>query len=146
MAEPPPTGPLAEHFRILHNFGRSKLVQEKHDDLTFREEMWRMSCASARLPYVPHADVVAAWKQFIVGHHGDSSLALSGDVDPHFISLGVAFQHKLVAAHTLRTRTLLRQVLSIYARAFPEGNDFLAEVQGLCQEVLTSNEPKRKRP
>lgn len=129
------------HFELLRNFGRWKLrekMSEEHERTT-----WEVACRTARLPVVSREEVVDAWRTFVTGESDRSSLAVNGDVDPNFVSIGVAWDGKLVAAHTTRTRALLRRVLSIFRRVSFSDEEYLEAVRELSVEAVTT--PARQK-
>jgi hypothetical protein len=135
-----------EHFRLLQTFGRNPLQKKAND--AQREEFWRMICDSApRVEYVPHDQVVTAWREFITANAQESGLAINGDIDPNYVSIGVTYKRKMAAAHTTRTRPLLKRLLQIYMGAFDNRAAFLDQMEELCKEVANTPEKKKgKRP
>jgi hypothetical protein len=133
-----------EHFRLLRTFGRNEMQRRASD--TQRNEFWRMVCQSTPgVPFVPHEEVVAAWKKFITGNAVDSGLALNGDIDPSYVSVGVTYKRKMVAAHTTRMKPLIKRLLSIYSKAFGTRAEFLDAMEALSKEVVEQGEKKQRR-
>lgn len=134
--------PVTEvHFRLLREFGRSRLRQKVDEEQ--RREMWRLVCQGASVPYIPHERVVEEWKAFISGESEHSSLALNGDIDPGFTTVGFTYRSALVAAHTTRTRALLRRILGIFRKCFGSDDEYLEQARLLAVEAMA---PPPRRP
>lgn len=128
------------HFDLLKNFGRSAVQQNLSDK--DKETLWRLSCQTARIAYVPLETAVSVWKDFIGGESSRSSLAINGDIDPNYTTLGVTFDRLLVATHTTTTRALLERVLKIWRRGFSSDEDFMESVRSISSSSLQP--PKKK--
>jgi len=133
-----------EHFRLLRTFGRNELQRKASDSQ--REEFWRMICQSAPgVHYVPHEQVVSAWKEFITGNSQESGLAINGDIDSNYVSVGVTYHRKMAAAHTTRMKPLLNRLLRIYLQAFQNKAEFLNAMEEICKEVVGAPETSEKK-
>jgi hypothetical protein len=128
------------HFDLLKNFGRSAVQQNLADK--DKDTLWRLSCQTARIAHVPLDTVVLVWKDFIGGESSRSGLAINGDIDPNYTTLGVTFDRLLVATHTTTTRALLERVLKIWRRGFSSDEDFMESVRGISAASLQP--PKKK--
>jgi hypothetical protein len=130
----PPQAIVVEgHFRLLREYGRNPLPHRISD--REQRELWRMMCQTAGLPHVERERVVEEWKRFIGGQSKQSSIAINGDIDPRYTTLGIAFHGKLSAAHTTKTSKLLERVMKIYARAYPNRDTFLDAAETLCRKI-----------
>jgi hypothetical protein len=136
--QPPPITEV--HFRLLREFGRSKLREKIAENE--RREMWRLVCQGAGVPYVPHEKVVEEWKNFISGESEKSSLALNGDIDPNLTTVGFTYRGALVAAHTTRTKALLRRLMTILRKCFSSDDEYLESVRLLAVEAMEG--PRRR--
>lgn len=133
--------PISEtHFRLLQSYGRNKLLRRLGEKE--RLELWRLTCESAGVPHVPRDAVVDRWKAFVSGESRDSSIAVNGDIDPAYVTVGITFREKLVAAHTTRTPALLRRLLRIFRKAHPDEAAYLEAVRELAVSAL---EPSKRR-
>ena len=131
----PPPQISEAHFRLLKEYGRNDLpgrinVQEQR-------RLWEMMCQSAGLPHADREQVVEAWKTFIGGQSEHSSIAINGDIDPSYTTLGITYLGRLIAAHTTKTPALLGRVMEIFARSFDSRADFLNAAERLCHKVTT---------
>lgn len=129
----------AAHFDLLKQFGRSSM--QKKATARMREELWTMCCHGAKLPVVPLEDCKAAWKDYITGESRYSGLAVNGDIDPNYVSVGFTYQRRTTAAHTTRTEALLKRLLKIYRRTFRDHDAFLRRMETLCWEVEGRKKP-----
>lgn len=132
------------HFRLLRIFGKNVLQKNVSDKE--RRTMWELACRSAKLAIVPHDDVVEKWRLFVAGESKDSSIAINGDIDPQFVTLGVTYKSKLVAGHTSTTQALLRRLLQIWRRAFDSDEAFLEAVEAVTRASIGPQTKKRRRP
>lgn len=133
VSRAPPTQITEAHFRLLREFGRNTLqkkAKERH-----REELWRLSCQSGQVSYVLRSDVIEAWKKYVGGLSAHSGIAINGDVDPVYTTLGVTFRGLITSAHTTKTLSLLGRVLRIYAKTFDSREAFMTGAQALCVRV-----------
>lgn len=131
---PPPSTQITEaHFRLLREFGRNPMQKRATD--RHRKDLWRMGCQSAQMPYVPRDKVIEAWKKYVGGLSAHSGIAINGDVDPAYTTLGVTFRGLITSAHTTKTVSLLRRVMMIYAKTFDSRATFLAAAESLCGKV-----------
>jgi hypothetical protein len=128
------------HFDLLKNFGRSAVQQNLADK--DKETLWRLSCQTARIVHVPLDTVILVWKDFIGGESSRSSIAINGDIDPNYTTIGVTFDRLLVATHTTTTRALLERVLKIWRRGFSSDEDFMESVRTISAASLQP--PKKK--
>lgn len=130
----PPQPQITEaHFRLLQAYGRHPLP--KRVSKREQRKVWELMCQSANLPHIDREEVVTAWKAFIGGQSEFSSIAINGDIDPNYTTLGVTYGGKLVAAHTTRTLALLRRVLLIFARSYPSRDAFLDAAEDLSKAI-----------
>ena len=131
---PPPQIQVTEaHFRLLRVFGRNpnaKNMRKKEQD-----QLWAMMCQGANLPPVDRELTIDAWKRYVSGQSTHSSIAINGDIDPNFTTLGVSYGGAITAAHTTRTSKLLERVIKIWAKSFPSRDAFLNAAQGLCTNI-----------
>jgi len=109
---------------------RAKNMRKKEQD-----QLWDMMCQGANLPPVDRELTIDAWKQYVSGQSKHSSIAINGDIDPNFTTLGVSYAGTITAAHTTRTKKLLERVTTIWAKGFRSRNDFLNAAQELCTMV-----------
>jgi hypothetical protein len=139
---PPPTPVQAEHFVLLRQFGRNGYQKQATPEM--REKLWEMVCQSSGVPYVDHAKVVHAWKDFITAQSAYSAIALNGEADPAYISIGIAFKKKLVASHTGKMIPILQRILRLYARTFRTREEFMEDVERLCKKIagIPTTKPK----
>jgi hypothetical protein len=105
--------------------------------------MWEMACQSAGLPVVPRDAVIGYWKQYIGGQSRHSSIAINGDIDPKYTTLGIAWEGKLTAAHTTRTTSLLERVLIIFAKCFSSRAEFLDAMEKVSNKVSNKIFPEK---
>ena len=132
------------HFKLLRTFGRNELQRRATD--TQRNEFWRMVCESTpNVEYVPHEVVVSAWKKYITANSEDSGLALNGDVDANYVSVGITYKRKMFAAHTTPVRSLIKRLMSLHMRAFDNRVDFLDAMETLCKEVAEPKDQKKAK-
>ncbi len=120
-----------QHFRVLRQFGRSNFQRQM--TATDRDTLWRMACQQARIAPLPLDTVVAEWHRFIQGSSAESGLAMNGDIDPAYVTIGVLHRGLVQAAHTMPTRNLLIEALRIHARTFSDREAFLTDVLRCCQ-------------
>ena len=139
---PPPTPVQAEHFLLLRQFGRNQY--QKHATPEMREKLWEMVCQSSGVAYVEHTKVVNAWKDFITAQSAYSAIAINGEADPAYVSVGIAFKKKLVASHTGKMGPILQRILKLYARSFRTREEFLEDVERLCKKIagIPTTKPK----
>jgi len=130
------------HFKLLRQFGQSDLQKTSTDDE--RERRWMMSCDQARLPRVPLANVKKEWVAFVSGSSRYAGLAVNGDIDPRWVSIGILYNGHLFAAHTVKSRVLLKKLLGIHARNFKDREAFLTSVLDLCPSDLGPAKDKKK--
>jgi len=123
---------LPEHLSLLRQFGRSRFQRTLAP--AQREEFWRETCKKGQIPHVPLAAVTEAWRRFVAGQSEHSGLALNGEIDPSFVSVGVTYHRRIQAAHTAPARSLLKHLLLLYRQAFKDEELFLLEVLDLCRE------------
>ena len=142
--------PDLRHFRLLEEFGRSRLREEleaggKHKEV---EHLWQLSCRQARVPVVPLKTVRAAWRQFVDAASGESDLAVASNIEPKYTSVAVLYKGRVAAAHTAATRHLLARLLLFHRRGFTTYADFFADLTELCQKADAQNVPgyDRRRP
>lgn len=129
-----PTSPVTqEHFRLLVQFGRSQIAQ----DLSTREQekMWQMSCQTARVPFIDKTTVEEEWKRYITGQSKFSGIAINADVDPNYTTVGIQHNRRLTAAHTTKTKALLKKMLEIFARGHGSRESFLTSVELMCRSI-----------
>lgn len=129
-----PTSPVTqEHFRLLVEFGRSPVAQ----DLSRREKkkMWEISCNSARVPFIEKDVVEEEWKKYITGQSRYSGIAVNADIDPQYTTIGIQHNRRLTAAHTTKTKSLLKKMLEIFARGHDSRDSFLSSCEFLCRSI-----------
>lgn len=122
------------HFRLLKEFGRNTLQQRLSD--RERAMLWQISCKQAHVPLIPQDVVIEAWKEYVGGVSRRSGIAINGDVDPEYTTVGVTFDNLLTAAHTTKTKSLLVRLLRIWRRAFDSEADFLEAAERLVHRSL----------
>lgn len=130
---PPPTPVTEGHFRLLRVFGRNpnaKNMRSKEQD-----QLWNMMCQGAGVAPIERELAIEAWRKFVSGQSSHSSLAINGDIDPNFTTIGVSFNGAITAAHTTKTKKLLERVAFIWAKSFPSRNAFLNAAQELCTRI-----------
>ncbi len=130
---PAPTPITGAHFQLLQSFGRSALQRKSRDK--DRRKLWALACQSAGLPVIPRDEVIDAWKKYVGGLSEHSSIAINGDIDPNYTTLGVTYRGRITAAHTTKTLSLLRRVIGIFARTFDSREDFLNGAEALSQKT-----------
>jgi hypothetical protein len=132
----PPPQISEAHFRLLREYGRNDLPNR----ISPREQkrLWEMMCQSAGLPIVERERVVEAWKTYIGGQSEHSNIAINGDIDPRFTTLGITYLGKLTAAHTTKTPALLKRVLKIFAKSFSSRAEFLDAAERMCRSVANA--------
>lgn len=132
------------HFKLLQIFGRDG--KQKKASPEVRATIWKMMCQGAGIPAIDHSKVVEEWKNYIAGESEHSGIAINGDIDPQFVSIGITYKKKITSAHTTPTASLLRRILGIYARAFPNKEQFLEQMESMCREAIepknTKSEPR----
>lgn len=131
------------HFRLLKEFGRNTLQQKLGD--REREMMWALSCRQGNVAVIPQEVVVDAWKDYVGGVSQRSGLAINGDINPEYVTVGVTFDNLLTASHTTRTRPLLDRLLKIWRQGFSSDEEFLEAAQRLTTRSLGERPPKKKR-
>ena len=129
----PQTQITEAHFRLLREFGRNPLQKKANEG--HRKDLWRMACQSAHVIFVPREVVIEAWKKYVGGLSAHSGIAINGDVDPQYTTLGVTFGGLITSAHTTKTVSLLRRVMMIYAKTFDSRESFLVGAESLCRKV-----------
>ena len=130
------------HFRLLRQFGKNP-VQKKADE-EMREKLWHMCCQGGRVPYVPHGEVITAWKRFIAGESHYSGIAINGDVDPGYVSLAITFERRVVAAHTTKTPALIKRLLKIHSQTFESPEEFLEAMEKVCKRTVNRDTPEEQ--
>lgn len=118
------------YFRTLKEFGRNGTARRLQGRR--REFMWREALRYAGVPYVPFQEVYDSWRVFIEGSSAHSGVALNGDHDPDYVSVGVTYHGVVTAAHTTKTASMLRRLLEIYSWKFGTPEEFYFAVMDLC--------------
>lgn len=129
------------HFELLKNFGRSALQRDLSDK--DKETLWKMSCQTAKLVYVPLETTIEVWKEFIGGESTRSHIAISGEIDPNYTTIGVTFDRALVATHTTTSRAILRKVLQIWRRSFGSEDEYMEAVRKLALSAVRVEAKKK---
>jgi hypothetical protein len=132
-----------EHFRLLQEFGRNELQRRVSD--TQREQMWEFACQSARLPVIQRKVVIEHWKIFIGGISNRSGIAINGDVDPKYTTIGITWENHIYAAHTTKTTSILKRVLEIFAKTFSDRETFLSAAEQLCRQTADRAFKKKRK-
>lgn len=77
--------------------------------------------------------VVAQWKLFVGGVSKRSGIAMNGDIDPFYTTLGVTWDGNIYAAHTTKTSSLLKRVTGIFAKSFKTREAFLNAIEKISK-------------
>ena len=101
-----------------------------------------MMCQTAHLALVPREEVEEAWKKYVGGQSEHSSIAINGDIDPNFTTLGITYLGKLTSAHTTKTPALLKRVLLIWSKSFTDRIEFLNAAERLCKSIANKTFPE----
>jgi hypothetical protein len=140
----PPPAVDERHFRLLRAYGRHELPERI--SRREQEKLWEMMCQSAGVPFAPREEVEQAWKTYIAGQAEHSSVAINGDINPRYTTLGVAYHGKITAAHTIKTPALLKRVLLIWAKSFGNRTEFLNAAERMCKAVAAQIYPSEGPP
>jgi hypothetical protein len=124
---------------LLRQFGRSDFQRQL--STRQREEFWKETCTKGHVQHVPLETVTAAWRSFVAGQSQHSGLAINSEVDPGYVSVGVTYNRRIQAAHTAPARSLLKRLLQLYRRGFPDEELFLLDVLKLCEPPQTNGRP-----
>lgn len=141
---PPPSAITVAHFNLLRAYGRNHLA--KKVSKREAEKLWEIACNTAQIAYVPREQVEEEWKRYIAGQSNYSAIAINGDIDPKFVTLGITYVGVHHSSHTLRTMALLKRVLLIWARCFPNRSAFLSAAERLCQNIAKKIFPDEGPP
>lgn len=141
---PAPAAPrvTTQHLEVLKRFGRVAGVKQGQVTTEQRNQLWMAACQTAGLHFVPFDEVLATWRDFVVGKSDHSSIVMHPDVEPRWVTLGITYHRKIVAAHTVPTEPLLKRVLTVFMRQFKDKDAFLQQMEQICNEV--ANPPPKK--
>ncbi len=131
------------HLRLLKEFGKNTLTMRISDK--DKEVMWDLASRQARVQHLPREVVVEAWKRYVGGVSIRSGLAVNGDIDPEFTTVGVTYDNVLTASHTTKTRSLIEKLLRIWRRSFDSEERFLEAAERLTNRSLGQPRPKKRK-
>lgn len=134
MPIPQPAGLVGRtHFRLLREFGRNPL--SKSGTKEEQETIWQMVCQSARVAYVPRDQVVEIWRQFVQGESERSGIAMAPGPDPAYVTVGVCFDKKVVASHTLPLDRFLVTLLRLFAKRYKDVEAYGNAMEKVAEEA-----------
>jgi len=131
-----------KHFDLLRSFGRHKFQQQLPD--AQKEQLWKVACDTAGIPYVPLELVTVEWRAMVGGVSERTKLVMASGPDPTYVSVGVLFDGKdLVASHTSTTQAVFKRVAFLFRACFSSDEQFLEAATSLLHAVVRP--PKKKR-
>ncbi len=123
------------HLGLLEDFGRNAFAKTLGP--ADRAQMWIATCKQKGLREIPYDVVVKAWKEMVSGGSDHTRLAMSSSVDPAYVSVGVVYDGRLKAAHTLKTSVLAGQSLMKLRDGYADDESFLHAVLNICDRIIT---------
>ena len=118
------------HFELLRKFGQTQRIRDIPE--VQKAELWSQMCQIEQVTPVPFSDVKLAWRRHVSGKSRDSGLSVQPLPGGVHTLLGVTYKGTVMASHPVKTRALLRKLLTVLRETQPDPELFLQEVIGLC--------------
>tara|TARA_Y100000310_G_C20293033_1_gene628070 strand:- start:62 stop:481 length:420 start_codon:yes stop_codon:yes gene_type:complete len=129
------------HLELLRRFGQNR-VQRKLTSKK-KEELWKLTCQTGGVPYVPYEEVVDEWRRMVTGDSNQTGLAIGATVDPKFATIAVCYREKSIGAHTVKIKALLARLLLLWSSCFETTDEFVSAVHDLTMKVADKKGKKK---